>query len=43
MLLADLIGRTINAPFETPVAAIIAIIGLPFFLIIVRKGGKAFA
>lgn len=43
MLLADLIGRTINSPFETPVAAIIAIIGLPFFLIIVRKGGKAFA
>ncbi|WP_157886533.1 FecCD family ABC transporter permease [Planococcus versutus] len=43
MLLADLIGRTINAPFETPVAAIIAIIGLPFFLIIVRKGGKAFS
>ncbi len=42
MLLADLIGRTINAPFETPVAALIAIIGLPFFLIIVRKGGKAF-
>ncbi|ANU14523.1 ABC-type Fe3+-siderophore transport system permease component [Planococcus halocryophilus Or1] len=42
MLLADLIGRTINAPFETPVAAIIAILGLPFFLIIVRKGGKAF-
>ena len=43
MLLADTIGRTINAPFETPVAAIVATIGLPFFLIIVRKGGKAFS
>jgi iron complex transport system permease protein len=41
MLLADLIGRTINAPYETPVAAIIAVVGLPFFLIIVRRGGKA--
>ncbi len=43
MLLADTLGRTINAPFETPVAAIVATIGLPFFLIIVRKGGKAFS
>ncbi|WP_430735821.1 FecCD family ABC transporter permease [Gracilibacillus dipsosauri] len=42
MVLADLAGRTINAPFETPVAAIVAIMGLPFFLIIVRRGGKAF-
>ncbi|CAG9619970.1 FecCD family ABC transporter permease [Sutcliffiella rhizosphaerae] len=43
MMLADTVGRTINAPFETPVAAIVAIVGLPFFLIIVRKGGKAFS
>ena len=42
MLLADTIGRTINAPYETPVAAIVAMMGLPFFLLIVRKGGKAF-
>jgi iron complex transport system permease protein len=40
MLFADTLGRTLNAPFETPVAAIIAIIGLPFFLIIVRRGGQ---
>lgn len=40
MLLADTVGRTINAPYETPVAAIVAIVGLPFFLFIVRKGGK---
>ncbi|WP_078410973.1 FecCD family ABC transporter permease [Priestia abyssalis] len=43
MLLADTLARTINAPYETPVAAIIAIIGLPFFLFIVHKGGKAFS
>lgn len=41
MLLADTLGRTINAPYETPIAAIIAIMGLPFFLLIVRKGGSA--
>jgi iron complex transport system permease protein len=40
MLLADMLGRTINAPYETPVAAIVAIMGLPFFLLIVNKGGK---
>ncbi|MEK4026878.1 FecCD family ABC transporter permease [Sporosarcina sp. FSL W7-1283] len=43
MLLADILGRTLQAPFETPVAALIAIIGLPFFLVIVRKGGRAFS
>ncbi|MGI8314038.1 FecCD family ABC transporter permease [Halobacillus mangrovi] len=40
LLLADTVGRTINAPYETPVAAIVAMLGLPFFLLIVRKGGK---
>jgi iron complex transport system permease protein len=43
MLFADTLGRTVHAPFETPVAAIVATIGLPFFLVIVRKGGKAFS
>lgn len=43
MLFADLLGRIVNAPFETPVAAIVALFGLPFFLLIVRKGGRAFA
>ncbi|GGE82911.1 FecCD family ABC transporter permease [Priestia taiwanensis] len=40
MLLADTIGRTINAPYETSIAAIISIVGLPFFLYILRKGGN---
>ncbi|WP_251550487.1 FecCD family ABC transporter permease [Neobacillus muris] len=43
MLFADTLGRTINAPYETPVAAIVATVGLPFFLFIVRKGGNAFS
>ncbi|KSU64323.1 iron ABC transporter [[Bacillus] enclensis] len=42
LLLADTLGRTIHAPYETPVAAIVAIMGLPFFLFIVHKGGKGF-
>jgi len=43
MLIADTLGRTINSPYETPVAAIVAMIGLPFFLFIIHKGGKAFS
>ncbi|TWD92437.1 iron complex transport system permease protein [Neobacillus bataviensis] len=43
MLLADTLGRTLHSPFETPVAAIVAVMGLPFFLIIVRKGGSVFS
>jgi len=42
MILADLVGRTMNAPFETPVVAVVSIIGLPFFLFLVRKGGRQF-
>lgn len=42
MLLADTLGRTVNAPYETPIIAVVAVLGLPFFLIIVRKGGRAF-
>ncbi|WP_310550021.1 FecCD family ABC transporter permease [Paenibacillus glufosinatiresistens] len=40
MVLADTLGRMINAPFETPLVAIVSMVGLPFFLIIVRKGDK---
>lgn len=38
MLLADLISRTINAPSETPVGLIFAVIGVPVFIWISRKG-----
>lgn len=41
MLMADTLGRTLYAPFETPVVAITALLGLPFFLFVVRKGVKA--
>ncbi|WP_183243209.1 FecCD family ABC transporter permease [Anoxybacillus mongoliensis] len=40
MLFADTIARMIHAPYETPVVAVVAVMGLPFFLFIVRKGEK---
>lgn len=43
MVIVDLIGRTMNAPFETPIVAIVSVLGLPFFLILVKRGGRFFA
>ncbi|MFE8696603.1 FecCD family ABC transporter permease [Cytobacillus sp. FJAT-53684] len=40
LIVADIVGRMINAPFETPVGAITAIIGVPFFLYLARKEGR---
>ncbi|WP_307341077.1 FecCD family ABC transporter permease [Metabacillus malikii] len=40
LIFADIIGRLVNAPFETPVGAITAIIGVPFFLYLARKEGR---
>lgn len=42
MLAADIISRTINAPSETPIGLIFAIIGVPVFIYIARKGDKSF-
>lgn len=36
---ADLIARSVNPPFETPFGIITALIGIPFFLYLSRKGG----
>ncbi|MEG0450998.1 MAG: iron ABC transporter permease [Lysinibacillus sp.] len=40
VVLADFIARNINPPYETPIGALIAFIGVPFFLYLARKGGK---
>ena len=40
LILADIVGRMVNSPFETPVGAITAIIGVPFFLHLARKEGR---
>ncbi|MGZ9584878.1 FecCD family ABC transporter permease [Paenibacillus marinisediminis] len=41
LVFADIVGRMINAPFETPVGAVTAIIGVPFFLYLARKDGRS--
>ena len=37
MLVADVLSRTINAPSETPIGLIFALIGVPFFIWCARK------
>lgn len=41
VMLADILARVVNPPFETPLGAITAIVGVPFFIYLAnRKGGK---
>lgn len=40
MTLADLAARMVNPPVETPVGAIIALLGVPFFLYLTRRDGR---
>ncbi|WP_413075725.1 MULTISPECIES: FecCD family ABC transporter permease [unclassified Shouchella] len=40
LVLADLAARLVNAPFETPVGAMTALIGVPFFLYLARRDGR---
>jgi len=40
MVLADTVARMVNAPYETPIGAIVSIAGVPFFLYLARKGGR---
>lgn len=37
VVIADLVARMVNPPYETPVGALIALIGVPFFLYLARK------
>ncbi len=40
----DLVSRSINFPFETPIGVVTALIGVPFFLYLIRrKGGEKYA
>lgn len=40
MILADLCGRMINAPYDTPVGALVSVIGVPFFLALTYRKRK---
>ena len=41
LILADLLGRSIIAPAEIPIGVITAFLGAPFFLIVLRRSGRA--
>lgn len=41
VVLADLGARIINPPFETPIGALIALVGVPFFLYLARRQRRA--
>ncbi len=40
IVVADIGARMINPPYETPVGALIALIGVPFFLYLARREGR---
>jgi iron complex transport system permease protein len=42
LMLADTLGRTITAPYEIPVGIVMSVMGGPFFLYLLRKGGKSY-
>ena len=42
MIFTDFISRKVIAPFEIPVVSLVALVGLPFFIYIVKKGGRIF-
>lgn len=37
VVVADLLARTLNPPFETPIGALISLVGVPFFLYLARR------
>nr|WP_246516627.1 iron ABC transporter permease [Salicibibacter cibarius] len=40
LIVADILARLVNAPYETPVGAITALVGVPFFLYLARREGR---
>jgi iron complex transport system permease protein len=40
LVLADIVSRTINPPFETPIGAIISLISVPFFIYLTTRRRK---
>ncbi len=38
LVYTDILSRMINPPYETPVGSITALIGVPIFIYLVRKG-----
>ncbi len=42
LVMADTLGRTVTAPYEIPVGVIMSVLGGPFFLYLLRKGGDSY-
>ncbi len=42
LVMADTLGRTVTAPYEIPVGVIMSVLGGPFFLYLLRKGGNSY-
>jgi len=40
-VLADLVARTVIAPAELPVGVVTALVGAPFFLVLLRRRSGA--
>lgn len=40
VMIADMLARVINPPFETPLGAITAIVGVPFFIYLANRKGN---
>ncbi|SFL36138.1 iron complex transport system permease protein [Paenibacillus sp. 1_12] len=40
LLMADTVSRWVNPPLETPVGILTALLGVPFFLYLARRGGR---
>ena len=40
VVLADILSRMVNPPFETPTGAITALVGVPFFVYLARRKGS---
>ncbi|MHC1747002.1 MAG: FecCD family ABC transporter permease [Cellulosilyticaceae bacterium] len=40
LVYGDILARTINAPYETPIGALTAVLGVPIFIYLIRKGDK---
>lgn len=41
IVFADLLARMIGRPYETPLVAIVSMLGLPIFLLMEKKGGRS--
>jgi len=39
LALCDVLSRFVNYPFETPIGVVTSLIGVPFFLYLIRKRG----